>query len=85
MKTGDTLTELRAWRDEFARAHGFDVHAMAEALRALDGAGARKVIRGEPRRPRPVRSPNNLLQPTGPAIAASDNSQLPHAGPAAER
>ena len=85
MRTGDMLAELRAWRDNFAKSHGYDVHAMAEALRVLDCAGERQVIHGEPRRPVAVRMPNQSLQPTGPAIAVSDNSQLPQAGPAAER
>jgi Zn-dependent protease with chaperone function len=61
MRTGDMLAELRAWRDEFAKSHSYDVHAMAEALRALDSAGERKAIRGEPRRPVAVRTPNRLL------------------------
>lgn len=85
MRDGDMLAELRAWRDEFARAHAYDVHAMAEALRALDSVGERRVIRGEPRRPVAARTPSQSLQPTGTAVAASDNSQLPQAGVAAER
>lgn len=50
MNDVDILSELRAWRDEFARTHGYDIHAMAAALRAMD-RGNRKVVRGEPRRP----------------------------------
>lgn len=48
---GDFLTELRAWRDEFARSHGYDLGAMAAALRALDEKAGERVVRGEPRRP----------------------------------
>ena len=51
---GDILAELRAWRDEFARSHGYDLGAMAAALRELDGAAAARIVRGEPRRPSPV-------------------------------
>jgi hypothetical protein len=83
--SGDTLVELRAWRDEFARSHAYDVHAMAEALRALDIASGRQVIQGEPRRPVPVKTLRQSLLPTGPVIPVSDNSQPPQTGPAAER
>ena len=51
MSGEDILTELRAWRDEFARSHGYDLGAMAAALRELDGAAGARVVRGEPRRP----------------------------------
>lgn len=65
MKAGDVLAELRAWRDEFARAHAYDVHAMAKTLSELDSAGDRNVVRGEPRRPVAARTPNQTLPPTG--------------------
>ncbi len=51
MSNRDLLAELRAWRDEFARSYGYDIHAIAAALRDLDGASGRKVVHGEPRRP----------------------------------
>jgi hypothetical protein len=50
----DILTELRAWRDEFARSHGYDLGAMAAALRELDEAAGVRVVRGQPRRPEAV-------------------------------
>jgi hypothetical protein len=81
MRTGDMLAELRAWRDEFARSHAYDVHAMAEALRALDSASKRKVIHGEPRRPVAVRAPNQSLQPSGAAPPVNGNSKVPEAAP----
>ena len=84
MSNGDVLLELRAWRDEFARSHGYDIHAMAAALRALDSAGERKVIRGEPRQPAAARMPNQSLQPAGAAISVSPDSTSPEAAPAAE-
>jgi hypothetical protein len=80
----ETLTLLRAWRDEFARSHAYDVHAMAEALRALDSASDRKVVRGEPRRPVAVRTPNPSL-PTGAASPVHGNSKVAETAPAAER
>lgn len=54
MRDADVLTELRAWRDEFARSHGYDLKAMAAALRELDMAAGARVVRGEPRQPRAV-------------------------------
>ena len=51
MKVGDIRAELRAWRDEFARSHGYDLGAMAAALRELDGAAGARIVQGEPRRP----------------------------------
>jgi hypothetical protein len=47
----DVLAELRAWRDEFARSHGYDLWAMAAVLREMDAAAGARVVRGEPRRP----------------------------------
>ncbi len=65
MSNGDVLVALRAWRDEFARSHGYDLHAMAATLRELDCAAGQKVVRGEPRRPEAAkpaetRMPNQL-------------------------
>lgn len=54
MSGGDILIELRAWRDEFARSYGYDLRAMAEALRKMDESAGPRVVRGEPRRPAAV-------------------------------
>jgi hypothetical protein len=54
MSDTDILAELRAWRDEFARTHGYDLKAMAASLRSLDEAAGARVVRGEPRRPEAV-------------------------------
>lgn len=51
MLDADILAELRAWRDEFARSHGYDLRAMVSALRALDETAGERVARGEPRWP----------------------------------
>ena len=69
MSGADVLTELRAWRDEFARSHGYDLGAMAAALREMDAAVGARVVRGEPRRPEAGRpsgasTPNQALQQT---------------------
>ena len=47
----DVLVELRAWRDEFARSHAYDLASIAKALRELDAASNERIVRGEPRRP----------------------------------
>ena len=51
MSSGTIFPELRAWRDEFARSHGYDLGAMGAVLRELDEAAGDRVVRGEPRRP----------------------------------
>jgi hypothetical protein len=81
MRTSDVLAELRAWREEFAKSHGYDVHAMAEALRALDSADERRVVQGEPRRPVAVRTPNESLQPSGAVAPISGNCNGAEAAP----
>lgn len=70
MKDGDILAELRAWRDEFAKSHGYDLAAMAATLREMDRATSARIVRGEPRRPAAgvplgVIVPNQALHPTG--------------------
>ena len=50
MKEQDVLADLRTWRDEFARTHGYDLAAMAATLREMDRAAGARVVRGEPRR-----------------------------------
>ena len=44
MAEDDVLSGVRAAREAFARAHGFDPHRMVAALRALDAAGDWPVI-----------------------------------------
>jgi hypothetical protein len=56
VKEQDLLGELRAWRDNFAREHEYDLVAMAAKLRELDSAAGARVVHGEPRRPAPVDS-----------------------------
>jgi hypothetical protein len=54
MSDRDILIELRAWRDEFARSHNYDLGALAASLRALDRKAGARVVRGAPRRPTPI-------------------------------
>ncbi len=82
MSGEDILTELRAWRDEFARSHGYDLGAMAAALRELDGMAGARVVRGEPRRPASVLptgagAPDLALQPTPAAGGEWERERLP--------
>jgi hypothetical protein len=51
MNQDSVLREVRVARDTFARAHGYDVGAMVETLRAEDERGDRPVVRLAPRRP----------------------------------
>jgi hypothetical protein len=85
MNDVDLLAQLRAWRDEFAKSHGYDIHVMAAALRELDCGSNRKVVRGEPRRPVLMRKPNPVPQQSGAAAPVTESSKVTEATPAAER
>ena len=72
MKNQDILAELRAWRDEFARSHGYDLRAMAAVLREMDATAGARVVRGQPRpssiaAPGEPSPPNQTLKQTGAA------------------
>lgn len=45
----EVVREVRAAREGFAAAYEYDVKAMVAALRALDDAGGRAVVRFAPR------------------------------------
>ncbi len=55
MNERDVLVDLRAWRDEFARLHDYDMSGMVAALKAMDRTVQCRVIRGAPRLPSPPR------------------------------
>jgi hypothetical protein len=82
MSDVDIVAQLRAWRDEFARSHGYDIHAMAAAVRAFD-CGQRKIVHGEPRRPVVTKMPNQPL-PTEAAASVSEGPKVAEAAPAGE-
>jgi hypothetical protein len=46
MNEKDTLAELRVWRDEFARSHGYDLAAMATTIREMDRTAGARIVRG---------------------------------------
>ena len=77
MSNEDILSELRAWRNEFARSHGYDIRAMSATLSQLDNACELKVVRGNPRQPAPATTPNQSLQPTKALISVSPDSTSP--------
>jgi hypothetical protein len=58
MKDVDVLAEIREWRDEFARSHGYDLAAIAAAIREADGSVRDRLVPGEPRRPTVPSTPN---------------------------
>ena len=62
MSERDILAELRAWRDEFARSHGYDIAAMGATLRKLDEAAGSRVVHGEPRRPSTLSTPPSTTE-----------------------
>lgn len=58
----DIVRDVRAAREAFAAAHGYDVAAMVAALREMDAAGGEAVVRLAPR---PVPSPAAPAAPVG--------------------
>jgi hypothetical protein len=77
MSNGDILSELRAWRNEFARSHGYDIRAMSATLSELHNTGERKVVLGNPRQPASATTPNQSVQPTKASISVSLDSTSP--------
>ena len=51
MNEPDLLAEIHAWREEFARKHGYDLPAMVASLRAFEQTMPERLVRGTPRRP----------------------------------
>ena len=49
MSEDEVVREVRTAREAVAAAHEYDVQAMVAALRALDDAGGRAVVRFAPR------------------------------------
>ena len=75
------VDEVRRVRDEHAARFNYDLDAIFRDIKEQERKSGLKFVGGIARQSRP----NQSLQPTGSAIAVSDNSQLPQAGPAAER
>ena len=50
MRSDPIVEEMRAHGREFAAKHGNDIRRIGEALRDLEAASGRKVVRREPKR-----------------------------------
>jgi hypothetical protein len=50
----DIIREIRAFRDAFAAAHGYDVHAIGDALRKQLAESGRPVVSFGPRPAEPI-------------------------------
>jgi hypothetical protein len=72
----EVVREVRAAREVFAAAHGFDIARMVAALHELGIASGREVVRFAPR-PAILR-PTQPRQPTAPV---SENSKPAEAAP----
>jgi len=64
----EIVREVRAAREPFAAAHGYDIRAMVAALQAFDAGDGRPVVRLEPRPPVQLARPAS----TGPGPRASE-------------
>ena len=58
MNDDSVLREVRAAREEYAKAHDFDVRRIVADLQELDRAGDHTVVRLAPRRPQAVGRPS---------------------------
>jgi hypothetical protein len=74
------VDEVRQVRDAHAARFDYDLDAIFRDIKAQEKKSGLKFVAGVARG-----LPNQSLQPTGPAIAVSDISPFPQAGPAAER
>jgi hypothetical protein len=72
------VAEVHRARQELAAAFDFDVKAIFADLRKRQAALGSKLVH-------PKKQSIESLQPTGPAVAVSDSSPSPQAGPAVER
>jgi len=79
MSEDDVLRGVRAAREAFARAHGFDPYAMVAALRALDAAGDWPIVRLDPHETAGVASAE-LHAHCGRDPSAADRSGVPAGG-----
>jgi hypothetical protein len=75
------VDEVRRVRDAHAARFNYDLDAIFRDIKEQERLSGLRFIAGAAY----LKRPNQSLQPTGPAISVSDGSQLPQAGPAAER
>ena len=77
MSEDEVVRQVRAAREAFAAAHEYNVKAMVAALRALDDAGGRAVVRFAPRAAVPAGKavgPNPIPPQTGPSPSVTGTS-----------
>jgi len=75
------VDEVRRVRDAHAARFDYDLDAIFRDIKEQEKRSGLKFVSGVARQTGGVQSP----QPTGPAVAVSDSSLLPQAGPAADR
>ena len=78
MNEPDLLAEIHAWREEFARKHGYDLSAMVASLRAFEQTMSERMVRGSPRRPT-LTTVETRLHSSHP-LGDDSTSRLPAAG-----
>lgn len=78
----EVVREVRAAREAFAAAHGFDIRKMVAALHDLGIASGRELVQF-PHRP-VINRPNQPLQQTRTAIRESQDCRSHLAAPAPE-
>jgi hypothetical protein len=74
------VDEVRRVRDAHAARFNYDLDAIFRDIKEQETRSGLKFVSGVARC-----RPNQTLEPTVPAVAVTDNSQLSPAGPAAER
>lgn len=74
MTEDEVVREVRAAREAFAAAHGYDIQAMVAALHELGIASGRQVVQFLPRPA--IAVPHPALQPTGTESPDSVSSPL---------
>ncbi len=76
----EVVREVRAAREAFAAAHGFDIRKMVAALHDLGIASGRELVQFPPRPA--INRPNQAPQQTGTAIRESQDCGSHLAAPA---
>jgi hypothetical protein len=83
MTEDEVVREVRAAREAFAAAHGYDIRAMVAALREVEIAGGREIVRFAPQPPAvagKAAGPDPARPQNGPASSRPGTSQPTEAG-----
>ena len=76
MNEDSVLQQVRAAREAYAQAHGFDVRAIVADLRAQDARGDWPVVRLTPRRSVVFGTPGAVPTPTLPQTPATGRASF---------